>query len=185
MAVQAPSDHLLRTFAAVPTGQRVLDIRAGAGRHVIPLARLGFEVYGQDTDAEHVRQMRSRLAGVLERAALEERIQAASSRELAYPDEHFDWVVASLARGTGRTVDDVLGVLREVRRVLRSGGWVYVILPSSAVAAMTGDELSTDWFKELMEEADFAEAERPKLITEEGEVCIRAIYRRVDQDTPA
>lgn len=180
MSMRPPSDHLLRTFAAIPIGQRVLDVGCGEGRHTLPLARLGFDVFACDSRTEQVETVRSRLAELVGRELAEERVTISSAQSLDYPDEHFDWVVAFGGHGESLTREEVGTALSEMRRVLRSGGWVYVALPARELNALAGtDPLSTDGLKQLMKQADLAEAERPKLI-EEGQVYIRAIYRRVD-----
>ena len=65
----APSDALLRTLAAVPPGARVVDAASGAGRHLVPLAQLGFDVHGFAVDPTPARAALAEVLGEEEAAA--------------------------------------------------------------------------------------------------------------------
>lgn len=184
-----PSDHLLRTLAPVPVETRVLDLGCGDGVLTEALVQLGFDVFACDPSSENVELTRETVAvHVGEEEALK-RVSKAHIDALGYPDEFFEWVVAmgSLARLESR--DALLDALSEVRRVLQSGGWLYVTVPGLPDAGeahgYAGDSGMEPTFTprtldELMEEADFAVSERPTVITADGRRVVQAIYRRVD-----
>ena len=79
----------VRRFAAVLAergAKRVLDLGCGAGRHVVFLAREGFEVHGLDSSAEALRICQERLR----EAGLRATFVRADMREIPYPDGAFD-----------------------------------------------------------------------------------------------
>lgn len=169
-----PSDHLLKTFAAVPVSHRVLDLGCAYGRHTEPLARLGFEIHAVDTDQEAVATTREKLAEIIKpRDALRRVVYTPRFGALGYPDAYFDWLVAYGTFGALGSEDDLADVLSEARRVLKSGGWIYVAVPGLDEAALT----------QTMDDAGFALAEAPALSDDDEGNVVRGIYRRVDAGT--
>ena len=152
MARTAPSAHLLRTLAAVPPGARVVDAACGEGRHLDPLARLGFDVWGSAADVAAARQ---RLADVLGEDEAARRVTRAAPDALGYPDAWADWVVVA-------DVPDLADALAEAARVLKPGAWVW----AEADARESLDAAA--------EAAGLATAEAPA----EGDGAWHAIYRR-------
>ena len=150
----SPSNALLRTFAAVPPGARVIDLACGAGRHLDPLARLGFDVWG--TEAE-VGPAREALAPTLGDDEARRRVTTGAPDALGYPDAWADWAVFA-----ARADHDLGGALVEAARVLKPGGWIWV-------ETARPDDLYT-----LAEAAGLVTAEEP---TEEDGVT-HAIFRR-------
>lgn len=190
--LRSPSDHLLRTLAAVPVSSEILDLGCGQGRHTEALLRLGFPVHACAPRAEAVDATRDTIADLLEQGELETVVQEAPLDALDYPDATFDWVVAVEAETYVADEGDLRSLFEESRRLLKPGGWLYVTLP--AVAEESGD-VQTDetgpvrFTQEAIERqrtaADLAEASEPT--REEGNKAprIRAIYRRVEPHTPA
>lgn len=115
-----PSDHLLRTLAAVPPGVRVVDLGCGDGHHTVLLAQLGFDVWAVDPDPDGVAAARRRLADVLGDDEAARRVSRASVDALGFPDAFADWAVLAASP------DRVAGALAEAARVLRPGAWVWV-----------------------------------------------------------
>jgi SAM-dependent methyltransferase len=111
-------DLLDREFAGTPTaGRRVLEIGCGAGGMLGPLQRYG-EVSGLDVDHEYVRYCKDRgFANVL----------CGSGYELPFADGSFDLVCLF---DTIEHIPDDERALREVLRVLRPGGAVFVSVPA-------------------------------------------------------
>lgn len=191
------SDHLLRTFGVLPVASRVLDLGCGRGRHTDPLVRLGFDVYACDSSSEAIDDLRESLADELGSEEAEKRISVSRIDALGYPDDFFDWVVAYGVLARMETQKDILDVLGEARRVIRPGGWIYVTVPAIPEHAgvdpekgYAGDSGLEPTFTarsldELMTEAGFHVAERPSTALENGERTVRAVYRRVEPDTPA
>lgn len=186
---RALSDHLLRTLAAVPVSSEILDLGCRRGRHTEALIRLGFPVHACDPRPEAVEATRDTVGDLLEQGDPDTVVQVAPLDAMDYPDETFDWVVAVEAETYVSDTDDLRALFEEARRLLKPGGWLYVSLP-----AVEEEKASTDGEQRFSEEgieaersaADLAEASEPTRI--EGESGpgprIRAIYRRVDPQTP-
>ena len=174
-----PSAHLLRTLAAVPVQRRVLDLGCGTGRHTEPLARLGFDFYACDADAEAVAQVRRRIAEVTGEEEAERRVTRARPAALGYPDDFFDWVVAHGVYDTAESAAELKEQLGETRRVLNNGGWVFVAFRRT----LAGPDLTPETLTKLFAEAGLALAEDPAE-EDEGEPVLRAIFRKVDATTP-
>lgn len=166
--METASEHLLRTFAAVPPDTRVLDAGCGKGRHTVPLAQLGFHVCACDTDADVLEATRQLL---LREAQMAGDLTVQDAAALDYEDDTFGWVVAC---GLLDRYSDAerLALLAELRRVLMPGGWLYVLFGGSAETLL-----------DLFERAGFAIAEAPQHDARED--AIRAIFRRVEAGTIA
>ena len=99
-------------------GMRVLDAACGAGVYIEELVRRGAEVVAFDASAEMVRIARERMG-----SAVEVRVHDLE-RPLDFAgDGDFDLVVLALAL---HYVDDRVGMLRELARVLAPGGALVV-----------------------------------------------------------
>jgi len=102
-------------------GRRVLDAGCGAGRHLLPLAQEGFEVWGVDREAAvlQVLQAKTRALGVKAHLAL------ADLNRLPFQDGSFHLVVSIhvINHGYARTFREYC---REMDRVLQPGGYLFV-----------------------------------------------------------
>lgn len=132
--MQPPSDHLLRTMAAVPVNRYVLDLGCGTGRHTQPLLRLGFPVHGCDPSPDAVDVTRRRLRETIDADEAENCVRVKTLDTLDYPDASFDWVVAYHVEAYARTDEDLHRLLAETRRMLKPGGWAYVTVPAAPEA---------------------------------------------------
>lgn len=178
--MQTPSEHLLRSFASVSTDSRVLELGCRNPGHAESLAQLGLEMHACSVDQETVASLRESLAEVIDpREALRRVIRVNSLDALGYPDDYFDWIVAYDAF---ETRDEALEALREARRVLKPGGWIYVAMKQNGSA---DEGYSAEDLTDLMQEADFEVAEAPAQVEENDEQGIHGIFRRVEEGTPA
>jgi SAM-dependent methyltransferase len=98
-------------------GRQVLEVGLGYGTLTEALARMGADYHGLDIAAAPVEMARHRLAGVP--GARPEQVQRGSVLELPFPDASFD-LLASI--GCLHHTGDLFGAIQEVRRVLRPGG---------------------------------------------------------------
>jgi demethylmenaquinone methyltransferase / 2-methoxy-6-polyprenyl-1,4-benzoquinol methylase len=110
---------LVSRVAARP-GDRVLDVATGTGAVAVELARRrGCEVVGLDQSTEMLATARVRIAG----AGLSARIELVDGHadELPFREAAFDALTFTYLL---RYVDDPAATLRELARVVRSGGTV-------------------------------------------------------------
>jgi SAM-dependent methyltransferase len=173
------STHLLRTLAAVQVQSRVLDLGCGRGHHAEALARLGFDLYACEDEADAVESARDRVAAVLGQGEAERRVTVARPGALGYADDFFDWVVAYCTYDAAASAADLKDMLAETRRVLKNGGWVFVAFRR----ALAGPDLSPETLVKLFAEAGLALAEDPAE-DDDGAPILRAIFRKVDATTP-
>jgi tellurite methyltransferase len=106
--------------------RRVLDLGCGVGRHVVLMAKHGFEVCALDSSQcaiEHC-QNRVRTEGV------QATIEHGDMAKLTYPNSFFDFVLAwnVIYHATRKRM---VVTLDEVRRVLRRDGIFYLTLNST------------------------------------------------------
>jgi ubiquinone/menaquinone biosynthesis C-methylase UbiE len=108
-------------LAGVEPGAEILDCPVGFGRHAIVLAEAGYRVTGLDRSAVQLAEAERRRG-----EAEWPRLLRGDYRELPFADESFD-AVLNLFTSLGYLERDAdVGVLRELRRVLRPGGTLVV-----------------------------------------------------------
>lgn len=100
-------------------GSHVLEGGCGTGVHVYNLQRHGFESIGIDNAPETVRRAKE--------AVPEMDIREGDVRALPFPDNHFDgyWSIGVIEH-FWNGYDEVL---REMRRVLKPGGYLFLTFP--------------------------------------------------------
>lgn len=104
-------------FARVAEGQRILDVGAGTGALAAELVRRGAVVAAADPSAPFVASVERRLPDA--------EVRAAPAEELPWPDEEFDTALAQLVV---TFMSDAPAGVREMRRVVRTGGTVAVCM---------------------------------------------------------
>ena len=107
-----------RLFANMKTDARILFVALGTGLD-IPCFPPDRKITAIDISPQMVARAQSRLAGY--NGEIEARV--ADVNELDYPDEHFDQVFTSC---TFCSVPNPIAGLRELRRVLKTGGDLYM-----------------------------------------------------------
>jgi SAM-dependent methyltransferase len=108
-------------LAEVEPPAEVLDCPCGYGRHAIPLAEAGYVVTGLDRSPTQLAEAERRRGD-----AELPRFVRGDYRELPFPDGGFDAVLTLFSSLGYLERDEDVGVLRELRRVLRPGGALIV-----------------------------------------------------------
>lgn len=122
----AQVDSLLRAaapiFSASPRGMReVLDVGCGAGRHLRALRARGLSAFGIDLSAVLLHDAPRAVA-------------RADMRRLPFPDDRFDLVACFFTTfGYFDSHAEDFDVLRELRRVVRPGGLLFLDLANPVV----------------------------------------------------
>lgn len=121
-------DQLLRGRLTPPA--RVLDAGCGGGRNLVYLMRSGFEVFGVDTDARAIEDIRQLVAIVAPRLeASNFRVEPVEA--MTFEDASFDVVLSSAVLHFARDDEQFVAMLREMWRVLQPGGVFFCRLASS------------------------------------------------------
>ena len=119
--VQSPPNETLLQAATDEwrAAARLLDIGCGAGRNALPLARVGWDVYGVDLSLPMVTTARSRLAAaqLTDRA----RVLLAPMDRLPFASASFDFIVAHGIWNLARSGGEFGRALDEAARVARPG----------------------------------------------------------------
>ena len=106
-------------LAHVAAGERVLDLGCGDGAFAVALMDAGCAVTMADVSGEALRRARARAPGA-------EAIELVEGAPLPFAEDGFDVVWAGEVL---EHVADVVGLLAEVRRVLRWGGTLLATTP--------------------------------------------------------
>jgi ubiquinone/menaquinone biosynthesis C-methylase UbiE len=103
-------------LAEVEPEAEILDCPCGFGRHAIPLAEAGYLVTGLDRSKSQLAEAERRRDG-----AEWPRLVRGDYRQLPFEDASFDAVLTLFSSLGYLERDEDVGVLRELRRVLRPG----------------------------------------------------------------
>ena len=113
------------------SGDRVLDVGSGFGRHVFECARRGGRVVALDYAADEVVDTRATLAAMAEAGEIDaDRVIGAlraDARRLPFPDASFDIVITSEVL---EHIGDDVGAIAEMVRVLKPGGRFAATVPA-------------------------------------------------------
>lgn len=104
-------------------GVKILDLGCGYGLMVVLLRRLGFKAFGCDSDSQSVLIAKK----ILAENNLEPDIIIKNKDKLPYKNNSFDFVYLNHVLAY---VKDLPVFFKEISRVLKKGGWVYLITPN-------------------------------------------------------
>jgi ubiquinone/menaquinone biosynthesis C-methylase UbiE len=124
------------------TSGSVLDVACGTGTLLEMAKKKGLECYGIDLSEGMLAQAIGKVPDV--------EVSQASYYEIPYPEESFDYVVATNAL-SGDFID-ARKVLLEMIRVCRSGGWIYIAEWPKAPENTPAERLVV-WFASLNDDA--------------------------------
>lgn len=105
--------------------KRILDVGCGNGRHLVYLAKKGFNVCGIDISSKSL----SITQNWLKQKRLHAELKKASVTEIPYPDKYFD-VVICLGILDHILTQDVKKGIQEIERVLKPQGILFLGLRS-------------------------------------------------------
>lgn len=110
-------------------GYRIFDAGCGGGRNLVYLLRSGYEVCGNDVDANAVAQVRALAASLAPGRAHDFRVEPIE--HTSFPDQHADVVIASAVLHFARDEAHFEEMLRQLWRVLKDGGLFLARLAST------------------------------------------------------
>lgn len=103
----------------------ILDLGSGTGRHVVFLTKKGFQVFGLDNSPQGI-DIAEKWLGE-EGLSADLRLQDMTER-LPFEDDFFDAVV-SVQVIHHADVATIKGIIKEMERVLKQGGFVFITVP--------------------------------------------------------
>jgi tellurite methyltransferase len=120
-------DQLLR--GRIAPGMRVFDAGCGGGRNLVYLVREGYDVCGNDADANAISQVRTMAASLAPGRAHDFRVEPIEAT--SFPDAHAGVVMASAVLHFARDDRHFEAMLRQMWRVLKPGGVFFARLASA------------------------------------------------------
>jgi len=102
--------------------KKVLDLGCGSGRHLVYLAKNGFEVYGFDIAEEGMKIAKEWLK---ENNLSADFKTGSLYKKLPYQDNFFDAIISTQAINHGM-IEDIRQSIQEIERVLKPGGLIFV-----------------------------------------------------------
>jgi len=105
--------------------KRILDVGCGNGRHLIYMAKKGFNLFGIDISQKSLQILQD----WLNREGLQAKLKKASVTQIPYPDEYFD-VVVCLGILDHILIKDAQKGIQEIERTLVSKGILFLGLRS-------------------------------------------------------
>ncbi|XOB41730.1 MAG: class I SAM-dependent methyltransferase [Candidatus Nealsonbacteria bacterium] len=102
--------------------KKVLDLGSGTGRHVIYLAKNGFEVYGIDISEEGIKITKNWLRENELKAGLK---VGSIYKKLQYKDNFFDAVISTSTIHHAR-IKTIRKAIKEIERILKPGGLIFI-----------------------------------------------------------
>jgi SAM-dependent methyltransferase len=110
----------------VQSGERVLDLGAGGGRHAFAALDAGARVVAVDLDEASLKEAGGILAALVERDGGQAATAVGDAVRLPFADAAFDRVMCA---ETMEHIHDDRGAMAEIGRVLRPGGTLAVTVP--------------------------------------------------------
>jgi ubiquinone/menaquinone biosynthesis C-methylase UbiE len=117
--VERKTRLMQQAIARAAVGRRGLDVGCGQGAYIGEMRRLGFDVTGIDDSAGQVAIATARLGRL-------ELVTTGSALDIPTDDQSFDFVYAINVLHHLASVDDQRRAFRELLRVLRPGGLLFV-----------------------------------------------------------
>ncbi|MCJ7817696.1 MAG: class I SAM-dependent methyltransferase [Candidatus Thorarchaeota archaeon] len=135
--------------------KNILDLGCGTGRHLVYLSRDGFEVSGFDSSKTALE--------LTEKWLKEEELNAdiclsRMEEPFPYPDVFFD-VVISIQVIHHNLMQDILTTIREVERVLKIGGYLFITVP---ILGPKPENPEDDWKLHQVEDGTFIPQSGPE-----------------------
>lgn len=102
--------------------KRILDLGCGSGRHIVYLAKHGFEVYGIDISPKGIKITKS----WLKKEKLKANLKVGNIyKKLPYPNHFFDALISTQTIHHGR-INNIKKLIKEIQRILKPRGLIFI-----------------------------------------------------------
>lgn len=102
--------------------RKVLDLGCGPGRHLIYLAKRGFDVYGIDIAKEGIKIAKD----WLKKEELKTHLKVGDFyKKLPYRNNFFDAIISIKALHHGK-IEDIRKLIKEMKRILKTKGLIFI-----------------------------------------------------------
>ncbi|UCE09135.1 MAG: class I SAM-dependent methyltransferase [Candidatus Thorarchaeota archaeon] len=118
--------------------QRILDLGCGTGRHLLFFGKLGFEMHGFDASSTALSLANEWLD---QKGIVAETLQHRMEEMFPYPTDFFDAII-SIQVIHHNLKHDILTTVKEIERVLRPGGVIFITFPIHSPAPESPED---DW----------------------------------------
>jgi ubiquinone/menaquinone biosynthesis C-methylase UbiE/chorismate mutase len=114
-----PSEYLYKFFSVIKnkSSKKVLDVGCGAGRNALMIQKLGYKIYGCDSNKKMVVVTKERLP-----LKVRKNITVSDMTSLPYEDNIFDYVVSNGVFHNALNLKDFCSSVKESSRVLKNNG---------------------------------------------------------------
>jgi len=102
--------------------RKILDLGCGSGRHLVYLAKRGFDVYGFDISKYGIKITK----GWLKKEKLKAKLKIGDIyKKLPYKDNFFDALISTQTLHHNR-IGNIRKLIKEIERILKPGGFIFV-----------------------------------------------------------
>lgn len=113
-----------------PPDAKILDAGCGGGRNIMYFLREGYDVYAIDQNPEAIQTVKQ-IAQTLAPNLPTDNFRIASVDKIPFSDKIFDWIISSAVLHFATDKNHFNKMLREMWRVLKPNGMLFVRLASS------------------------------------------------------
>jgi len=107
--------------------RRILDLGCGSGRHVVYLAKKGFDIYGVDSSKSGIKIAKS----WLKKENLKAQLKIGNIyAKLPYKNKFFDAVISVQTMHHGRP-KKIKKLIVEIERILKENGAIFITVPKT------------------------------------------------------
>jgi len=135
--------------------KKILDIGCGTGRHIVHFSRQGFEVSGFDASQT---ALGLSMKWLKDEGLFADLSLSRMEEQFPYPDCFFDAVI-SIQVIHHNLMQDILASIREVERVLKIGGYLFITVP---IFGPKPENPEDDWNLHQVEDGTFIPQSGPE-----------------------
>jgi len=181
--MKKPDKCIIESLSLFNTGDRVLDLGCGTGRHTLPLLKHGLNVTAMDSSEECLRLLDEKF----KESNYIVNIVKNNSWKVPAPNDFFDGIVCSNSIHHN-TLQNIKNIIGEVHRVLKKNGTLVLIsLSSEDEHIKKGTEIEPNTYVDIPELTDgacthylFSEAELRYLLKEFEITYFEPLLEKID-----